>query len=169
MPPSVVLEGAEVAAEPGAPTPGNVMSLRITSAPKRPIWRPSRNVPMSLLANVQAGGSEGRVGRAAVCLQVRAAAVVGGDARIEAKVHADVEAVLRGLHTKDDGCRQQAVTDVGDTGVAVGCPPAREAPADGYRVFLAVRINVVDVNVAVDRKGPVAVGARQVHRPGGHR
>src|SRR5882724_4075700 len=51
MEPSEVLVGAELL--PLAPTPSNVMSFRMASAWKRPILRPARTVPMSLLPNVR--------------------------------------------------------------------------------------------------------------------
>src|ERR1700730_15951606 len=51
MEPSDVLVGAALL--PLAPTPSSVISFRMASAWKRPMLRPARTVPMSLLPNVR--------------------------------------------------------------------------------------------------------------------
>src|ERR1700685_3305593 len=52
MPPRVVVAGDPVAEPPGPPTPGSVMSFKIASCWKRPMLRPTVNVPMLALPNV---------------------------------------------------------------------------------------------------------------------
>src|ERR1700722_9068703 len=157
MPPRVVLPGAAEAPPPGAPTPISVMSLRITSAPNRPMLRPIVKVPISLLANIQSGSAQ-RVVRAAT---IRAAAVVGGDARIESQVRRDVDPVLSRRDTKHERRRQQTVV-YGRHAIAVRATDAGQTAGNGHRTggALAARIHIIGVDVAIDRERPRAIGGR---------
>lgn len=122
------------------------------------------------LTHIESSGPQRHIGsfRRAL-LQIWASRVIGADSRVETEMGRNVEARLSCADAEGQRCRQQTIADVRHT-AAVGRAGARAANGGdwfGRRSGFATRIDVIDVDVSIDRERPVT--GRQFKSPSGRR